>query len=60
MNGQKLIALTNTATEKVNALSNLTADQRAKVLEMATGYIHTNEREPHYENLANLVRSFKS
>jgi hypothetical protein len=59
------------ATAKVNALPNLTDEQRAKVLEIAEAFAikthydpkddpqpkNTSSPAPNYEGIANLVRS---
>ena len=54
-------------TAQVNALPNLTDEQRAKVLEIAEAHainnhydpqnVNTSTRPPNYEGIANLVRS---
>jgi hypothetical protein len=45
-------------SEKVNAIQNLTDDQRARVLEIAVAAASKHLGvEPNYEGIANLVRS---
>ncbi len=47
------------ADAKVNALPNLTDEQRAHAREIVHGFLsNTTGREPSYDNIANLARSY--
>jgi len=50
---------TEVVQKKVNALPDLTDEQRAQVVEICVAYVQTHDdgTEPHYGNLAHLVRS---
>ena len=42
---------------KVDALPNLSDEQRRKVFEIASAFAFKNHREPDYEGIAGLVRT---